>query len=169
MIFLAAGLFMMAFNGSFFNWIGWVLLGAAALTLIIALFQTVTASPKENLALEACEDLPYKYFFADSGIGLDPKKKELHLYSKPNYKVYSFEDIRRWETNSQTGGQVYGTGLAVVAANLSAATSNVKNSGLFIEVRDIDLPRWRIAFAPRKMDKELPRWMEILRQHVNES
>jgi hypothetical protein len=39
---------------------------------------------------------------------------------------------------------------------------------LFIEVRDLDHPVWRIAFPPRKIARELPRWMEALQQAVNE-
>lgn len=168
-ILLISGFVMLSIDGIFFKGIGAGSLLLGAITLLKGLFQTITSSPNENVALQKTEDLPFRHFFGDSGIALDPEKKEIHLYSKPNYKTYKFEDVRRWETNIQTGGQIYGTGLAVASANIAAARSNVKNSGLFLDVRDIDFPRWRIEFNLRKIEKEIPRWMEILRQHINES
>lgn len=139
------------------------------LKLFKGIYQLISSSPDEVTAHEMTEGLPYRHFFEDSGIALDPEKKEIHLYLKPNYKKYKFEDIRRFETNIQSGGAVFGTGLAVAAANAASAQSNAKNSGLYIDVRDIDFPRWKISFNARKNEKELPRWMEILRQHINES
>jgi hypothetical protein len=168
-IYLAGGGVVTAIGGPFFTGIGTAALIFGVVNLLRALFQATTASPNENIALDICKDLPYQSFHGDTGIGLDPEKKELHLYAKPTFKTYKFDEVRRWETNIQTGGQVFGTGLALAAANVSTIKSNLKNSGLFIEVRDIDNPRWKISFDPRKMEKELPRWMEILRQHINES
>ena len=114
------------------------------------------------------EALPYKNFYGDTGIALDVDKRELHLYQKPHYVVYPLDKIRSWSTNVQTGGNVYGTGLAVAAGNIGTAIANNKATGLFIEAKDIDHPKWRIVFSGRGRDREMARWMEILNQHVNE-
>lgn len=100
-----------------------------------------------------------------TGIGIYPDKRTLLLMQDKKQKEYSFADIRRWEINLQTGGNVVGQGVAVAAANFHAARENTKASGLFVEVRDIDHPVWRINML-KKSDQQ--RWMEILRQFINE-
>jgi len=168
-IWLVPSYVLLTIGGKFFAGAAIVGLIFGGFTLLKGMYQFVSASSDEVLAHKMTEGLPYRHFFQDSGIALDPKNQQLHLYSKPHYKTYKFEDIRRFETNIQTGGAVYGRGLAVVAGNLASAKNNAKSSGLFIDVRDIDFPRWKVDFNLRKIEKELPRWMEILRQHVNES
>jgi hypothetical protein len=49
----------------------------------------------------------------------------------------------------------------MAAAKIDAAA----RSGFFVEVRDIDHPRWRIAM---KDEAQQARWMEILRQEIKE-
>jgi hypothetical protein len=169
LILLFVGYVVFSIGGKFYQVIGGVGLLFGCVTLLQAGYQFISSSSNEVTAYKMTENLPYRHFFQDSGIALDPEKKEIHLYLKPNYKKYKFEDIRQFETNIQTGGTVFGTGLAVAANNLASAQNNAKNSGLYIDVRDIEFPRWKISFNARKNEKELPRWMEILRQHVNES
>jgi hypothetical protein len=123
---------------------------------------------QEAQAIAATEGLSLRHFWGGSGIAVDPAKRQLHLYAKPHYKVYDFADVRRWERNEMSGGMAVGTGLAVVSHNFATAAQNDKDSGLFIEVRDIEHPRWRVAFPRRHLGKELPRWMEVLRQSINE-
>lgn len=52
-------------------------------------------------------------------------------------------------------------GIAAAGHNARNARRNRKESGLFISVRDIDRPEWRIDMPNEKNQK---RWMEILRQ-----
>jgi len=151
---------------------GWMLPAAVVLSHTLpqglrGLWELMTPG-QEAQAIAATEGLSLRHFWGGSGIAVDAQQRKLHLYAKPHYKVYDFADVRKWERNQVSGGAVLGTGAAVVAHNLATAAQNAKDSGLFIEVRDIEHSRWRVAFPPRRLDKELPRWMEVLRQSINE-
>jgi Domain of unknown function (DUF4755) len=102
-----------------------------------------------------------------TGIALDRKTEKIVLMEAGRQKEYAFSAVRNWETNISTGGGVIGGGLVGVAANRGAQAQNQANTGLFIEMKDIDNPKWHITFGPSDLKKELPRWMEILRQSIN--
>lgn len=116
----------------------------------------------------------YSHFHADSGIAVDPAKRELHLLSKGEHKIYPFSMIRKWETNIMTGGMTryapnMTAGLVATAENARQRRENMANTGLFVDVKDVDHPRWHIEFHPKDVQRQLERWMEILRQELNES
>lgn len=122
-------------------------------------------------AYQAMCDLPYHNFADKTGIAIDPKQRLVHLVAGANYKVYGFDDIRKWTTNMSAGGFHHGGGLAAIAANAATARQNAESSGLFIEVRDIEFPLWKIRLPTNTVNKyemELARWMEILRQHLSD-
>ncbi|MDD4616438.1 MAG: DUF4755 domain-containing protein [Alphaproteobacteria bacterium] len=131
----------------------------------------------------------YTHFCRPSAIALDIEKRVAHLrgsfQGKDVDRSYPFADIRKWRYSIQTGGTVYsgpviGSGLSSVGASLGSAISdsirnnkinedNAKNTGFFIEVRDIDFPEWQIYFpAGKTRELEMKRWMEIFNQNVNQ-
>lgn len=122
-----------------------------------------------NGVAPSVESLKYKHFYAKTGIAIDTEKREIHLKDRSTYKVYRFDQIRTWESNVQTGGGVYGGGMNGVMANLANANANNARTGLFIKVKDVDFPEWKIEFPLGSAKKELARWMEILQQTLNES
>ena len=137
-------------------------------------FKSATV-PKDNSrglpgdARQAMLALPYKHFAGKSGIAIDPVGRVVHLAADGVYKRYGFGDIRTWSTNMHTGGLYMTGGLAGVAANLATQRQNAENSGLFVEVKDIDYPLWKIRFAEKNVkdfEMQLARWSEILRQHL---
>lgn len=110
----------------------------------------------------------YFHEFDKTYIGVNKTDKTLTLKDGKIVKVYSFSDVRTWEKRHQTGGAIGGGGMAYVAASFDAARDNKNKSGLFIEVKDIDHPLWQVKFRMDKtIDKELAKWMEILRQSIN--
>lgn len=135
--------------------------------------------------------LRYRHTYDGYGIAVDPEKRVIHLKSFRGTKAvtatYPFSDVREWRFNiPSTGGEiipghVVGGGLEGFGHNLgSAVRASVLNhkakkateeaTGLFILVRDIDMPEWQIKFPnSRSREMEIKRWMEILRQHINES
>lgn len=115
------------------------------------------------------KDLKFKHFHGKTGIAIDTANREVHLKDGPNYRVYGFDQVRSWETKFQAGGQVYGGGLNGLAVNLANARSNAENTGLFIKVKDVEFPEWKVDFPGRAAKKELTRWMEILQQTLNEA
>jgi uncharacterized membrane protein YfcA len=129
-----------------------------------------------NLKLK---DSKYKHIYLTSGIGIDVENKTVHLISNSVEKKYSFSDIRNWRTNVASGGGIVGgmatTGgmagtaqnMQILAANKRAQKENISESGLFIEVKDIENPLWQIMFEhDKKLNVELARWMEILNQCI---
>lgn len=162
--------------------IGWgfyLLAGITAIAAIVSgirtLWEVLTASPQEQAALHEAEALPFKHFYKGTGISVDPARQLLHLYSKPHYKVYPFAAVRGWERNAASGGEIIATApaaaLGAALSNLQTAKENERQSGFFVNVKDTEHPRWRIAFPthpPQKRDRELARWMEIMEQHIND-
>jgi hypothetical protein len=78
-----------------------------------------------------------------TGIALNKDTKSMGLLADGFWKIYPFSDVREWETRNGLG----------------------KNNGLNVLVKDVDHPKWRIEM---KDDGIQARWMEILRQEINE-
>ena len=138
---------------------------------------------KESILNELPEimNADYKHVIGDSAIALNKSTQTLFLANGSTRKTYSFQDVRNWNYAVLAGGASLGGRFEKgVVGQIQAFTTakeyvrNAKNiaagSGLFIEVKDIDHPKWRIEFARSNlMEAELLRWMEILRQNINES
>lgn len=107
----------------------------------------------------------------DSGIALNREARTLTLLSDGKWKTYPFSDIREWKTNLTTPDRVFAVGGnavqmgTIVGANITANERAALATGLFVTVKDIEFPKWRIAMANETTQA---RWMEILRQEINE-
>lgn len=120
------------------------------------------------------QDAQYAYVAGNTGIAVDPAKQIVRLKEGKAVAEYPFSQVRGWRTNLSSGGDIIhagGTGFAGLNAGMAAAGHNARNarenrkaSGLFVSVRDIDRPEWRIDMPNEKNQK---RWMEILRQTIN--
>ena len=108
------------------------------------------------------EDYQYYWFGKSTAIAACPKRKSVKLQNGKITKTYSIADIRNWESNLQSGGM----GSHMGAANIGVGIDNARASGLFVTVKDVDHAVWRIAMLDPKVQA---RWMEIMRQVVNES
>lgn len=114
----------------------------------------------------------HRFFHWDgsSAIALNQSNQTITLASADAMKVYKFSDVRSWRINQETPGQVIpamnnaGSVLTAGAANIGAASRAAANSGLFIQVKDIDYPEWRITMNKATQN----RWFEILTQVLNE-
>lgn len=118
----------------------------------------------------------YKHLWEGYGIAVDVEGKQVHLRGfckgEPIERAYPFSDVRSWRyCISNTNVTTTATGLAAVSAlgdTLSAVRNDAKETGLFIRVKDIDVPEWKIGFK-RSSDLEivLQQWMETLEQTIN--
>ena len=147
------------------GWSGWMFLTSA---------RAAGKDAKQDPMRERLAAFNYNHFYKGSGIGLDSTSREIHLISEEEYKVYPFSNIRNWETNIMTGGLTRSaptltTAIAASAENHRQQKENAANTGLFLQVRDVDHPKWHIKFPPKDLQRQLDRWMEILRQEVNEA
>lgn len=148
------------------------LLFVIGLVFLLVGLASGSAGPADSKQAQAFSD-GYKYSFmnSDTAIAVSPERKIVRLKSGGVVKDYPFADVRNWETHLLTGGDIVATsatvqgGLAAVGANRRNAQMNKAGSGLFVNVRDIDHPSWRIVML-NKADQN--RWVEILQQLINE-
>lgn len=149
--------------------IGGLMIVIGVLMLIVGL---VRRGGERGASIPALSGFVFSFHHCGTGIGLDPDRRMVKLIEGKKEKEYPFSDVREWETNLASGGSVVhlsgglAGGLMAGAHNAGVAARNRRESGLFVKVRDIDNPVWRIDML-RKADQE--RWMEILRQKINES
>jgi len=165
--------------------VGLVLIGGIVWFLFIHKSSAQKAAIAEHehqtrpIAEDEGDKWTYKHQFRETAIALDPDERVIRVRGKFGKQIvqkeYSYADVRSWNFNISTGGQVRLIGNQGVNAAVSAAVinhmqnkQNEAGTGLFITVRDIDYPEWQILFPTSKgRELELKRWMEILRQQIN--
>lgn len=106
-----------------------------------------------------------------SGIALNPAAKTMSLWADGFAKRYDYAEVREWAAQFEKAGEIVALG-GGLAAGMGAAGANSRarraaqaNTGLFVTVRDVEHPKWRVAMRDQSTQA---RWMEILRQEVNE-
>lgn len=104
-----------------------------------------------------------------AGIAINKQAKTLTMLINGFWKTYPYADVRGWETRKERAGEVVGVGLAAgtaaLGANVRAERAAAANTGLFVTVKDVENPKWRIEMRD---DGIQARWMEILTQEINE-
>lgn len=98
-------------------------------------------------------------------IAINRQSKTLVLISRSAAKTYAYADVREWDARSERPGAIVGNSLQAVAMAASLERQAKLNTGFYVTVRDVDHPQWRVAM---KAEKQRLRWMEILRQEINE-
>lgn len=116
------------------------------------------------------KDAAYKHIDCSSktGIAINTQSRTVSLIGKSKVKNYPFNDIRSWEFNFERAGIARSGGVQAGLDNYHRIKAAEKNSGLFLNVRDIDNPVWQIMF-PSSTKDILQKWMEILQQTLNEN
>ena len=84
------------------------------------------------------------------------------------FESYQFSDVREWFIQDIKASRIFavgiGAGLAAIGQNRRASVNAAEQSGLYIQVKDIDNPEWQIKLDEKRQKK----WFEILRQFINE-
>lgn len=183
---LVTGIFsvLSLFNGHF---IAFLVLGALAIPGVI-FSKNFDAKEKDAVealkrkVLAACGTTSrYTHFEDKTAVALNEEKREIVLANSAGIvKSYPFASVRDWSVKEETAGQTGyiagGTDGAAIAQGLAigvaAGNANVKalqqaraNTGLFINIKDVDHPEWRVSMQS-KDDRN--RWFEILNQALNE-
>ncbi|MRW84577.1 DUF4755 domain-containing protein [Pseudoduganella sp. FT26W] len=105
-----------------------------------------------------------------TGIALSRAKRQIGVLVDGVWKIYPYDDIRKWAIQEQTAGRVVGglgvaNNVAATGANARMAREASANTGLFLTVKDLQAPQWRVAM---KEPMVRARWMELLQQEINE-
>ena len=100
-----------------------------------------------------------------TGIAIDRPFKLLMLIGPGGHKSYPYADVRGWSARAEKAGYVRGNNIQATGAKIRMEMEAKNATGLFVTVRDIDQPEWRVAM---KDAATRARWMEILQQEINE-
>lgn len=173
---------------------GVVLIGAAWLTgvslgywgggALVLVGLAILVAQGENTSVQAAQgkawtaqfpDAKYSFAYGKFGISVVPQTETIHLMEDGNTKTYEFKDIRSWNTNVQSGGNATYVGgnaftaMGIGSDNRKTERDNERRTGLFVSVRDVDRPIWRVKFSEDLVEEERQqaRWFEILNQTVN--
>ena len=171
------GLLFCLFHGSGYGFAAFcvLLVGMAPLALLIrsgnarkARWARVHA---DMLAAAGVGPVDFHHGEDDSGIALNRSARTVTLLDAGHWKTYPFDDVRGWKAYLVRPGQVgamggnLGSAVAAMSAEANMKRDAKAGTGLFVEVRDIDRARWRVAMNDERTQA---RWMEILRQEINE-
>lgn len=106
-------------------------------------------------------DPRFVHFHDASGIAVDAKHRRLILANNNSIRTYGFDDVREHTCAWRTGGQSNKSGIGNLIRDAKNELDNREASGVFVWVKDIDHPEWRIGFRSKK---KAQRWHEILQQ-----
>ncbi len=95
-----------------------------------------------------------------TGVLLDTKGKRMTVNVDGMFKIYSYDQIRDVEIVKETINRT-----RVLSQDMANARAARRNSGLFITVRDVEFPKWRIAMHDEAMQR---RWLEMCNQELRE-
>lgn len=161
----------MLFQGNVVAGLGLVSAGIVVILLIAKpwnLFKPKVKDIRNEIAALA-GNAKFVHVENDTAIALNEKSKEVFLVKPSLMKKYTYADIREWTVKEQSAGETVGidfaSAVAAAGANSRAEQAAMANTGLFIRVKDIDHPEWRVSMF-RKDDRN--RWFEILTQEINE-
>ena len=113
----------------------------------------------------------YEHGEEDSDIAVNRQARTVTLLHAGRWKTYPFSDVRAWKGYKVRPGQAVAVGgnlsshVAAMGAEARAKQEAAADTGLFVEVRDIEHPKWRAAM---KEERAQLRWIELLRQEINE-
>jgi hypothetical protein len=128
-----------------------------------------SAAPVVPVEIVALGQPAYQHTWSGTSIALFPKASKIFLTDGNFRQVYEFAHLRQWRKHWVTGGKESYEGNGPVGRvylrNRKTEAKNRAESGLFIDVRDVNRPIWRVAFGS---EHDLNRWFEIMQQVLNE-
>ena len=152
---------------------------AIAFTPLALTFRTLSARRAKKVALFAAAyeaigvpagSARFAHQEGDTLIVLNPNTRKISLSVRGESKVYGYDEVRDWDARkvSRTGGAVGFGGVGTIAAgsqNIAASMQADRQTGLFLTMRDIEHPQWRVSMFDAS---DRARWAEILRQELSE-
>lgn len=160
--------FGQAFVWSVLYLVGVAFFGIGHMVVLLLWCETRPAKPDDLLdalvSLAPNAPTSLRYCLLDTGIAIDPASKKIALMRRGKRKIYDFADVRDYRWSIQQGGGYSGVGpldFSALGENMRISRNNRENTGLFIRVRDIEVPEWQILFRRKS---EMQRWYEILQQ-----
>jgi hypothetical protein len=128
--------------------------------------QRLLAAARE--AVGAAPGMQFEHVEVGTAIVLDPESRRLAVAQGARSKVYRYEDVRSWRAHKESAAGSMGGGVGTIAAgsaSIAASKQADLNTGLFLTMRDIDNPEWRVSMFEAS---DRARWSEILRQEIDE-
>jgi len=117
------------------------------------------------------EGFGYPYFLDGVGYAVNVKEKKLLITSGGRRHIYGLESIRGFKYRMDGADQVYLTGKHGISSHINTGLKNrslkkdaFNNSGIFIEVADVDTPILQIKYSS---EADMRRSVEILQQFLD--
>lgn len=156
----------------------WVIIGlvfAPLMLVVLVAWRTWTLRlPKvEEHDIKIFQDrLPegfgYPYYLDNTGYGINVEEDKIILVNGSSYKIYDRRAIRQIQSTEASWTEYTGgRGWEAVGASLTSAENRrnaFNDSGIFINVTDIDHPQWQIKVSDTYNRN---RCYEILQQFLN--
>lgn len=175
---------LMTFFGRYLPGVGGLLSMFGLLLIVVGIIKLASSATGSTFASSKLssfsEGFKYSNWHDDTAVALDMDRRMVKLRSQfPSgtfEREYSFDQVRGTSSNIQKGGGivggVYGSGFQgalnagaagaqIAGANRRIQKENKLATGVFVTVKDIDYPRWRLAFAS---EHDIHKWMEIFEQ-----
>ena len=96
-----------------------------------------------------------------TGVAVNPSSKKLAVWGGGVAKCYDYAEVRGWEAAHEKWSLVPGRAVENIQGMRGAAEA----TGFYLTVRDLDNPKWRVTMTEKTARD---RWMELLRQEINE-
>jgi hypothetical protein len=162
--------FGIKFASGFDGKLGTVLLawGPAVLLAWFVIGRTLRREKLHDAALESlgvAKGAGYDHSEDGTGIAINVKSRSVALIGDGGYKTYGYDQLRSWLDKEERPTGVVGGTVQGAAHNIRAAREAAANTGLFVTVKDVERPQWRVAMKDRMARA---RWMELLRREISE-
>lgn len=129
--------------------------------------QRLLAAARE--AIGAAPSSRYEHVETGTAIVLNPEKRRLAVAQGARSKVYRYEEVRFWRAAKESSSGAVGLGvegtIAAASQSIGASKQADINTGLFLTMRDLDNPEWRVSMFEAS---DRAKWSEILRQEIDE-
>lgn len=147
-----------------------IVIGVPTIRFFMSRIPKASVGEIERYKATLPEGFGYPYFLDGTGHAISVAEKKLLITAGGRQHIYGLEDIRGFKYGMGEADQIYFSGKGV-QANINASLKNralkqdaYKNSGIFVEVADIDTPVLQIRYSN---EADMRRSVEILQQFMD--
>lgn len=144
-----------------------IFVGALVLIAIICALFSISAKVKaagsaDVTFIKMLGERPKHYHFYDStGIAISRDAKQVALIQYTKKAVYDASLIRGHRMSYVEADRIYDGSVQAAVVNMKLKSDAAAETGLFVQVKDIENPEWRISMPVKK---DQAKWHEILTQ-----
>ena len=139
--------------------------------ILISSVPSTSVGDTERFKATLPEGFGYPYYLDGTGHAVNVKDRKLLVFANGRQHIHGLENIRGFKYGMNGADQIYLAGKASLGTNVNTALKNrslrkdaYENSGIFVEVADIDTPVLQIMYSS---EADMRRSVEILQQFLD--